>query len=135
MPSWVSWGRVESVDRQTMAELVCIEGVAAALTCRVIGSAAGPMSAILSQALRLDVLDEHLPRVAADAVQPAVRARAYRALLRGKTAWVEAHRWQWTDIRYCQGRLANVMGERMLQHVSALLECLQAAAADLQTTQ
>jgi len=130
MPGWLSWGRVEAVDRQAMAELVCIEGVAAALVRRVIESTAGPMSAILAQALRLDVLDTHLPRIAADAVQPAVRARAYRALLRGRTTWVDARRWQWDDIRYCQGRLANVMGERTLQHVPELLGCLQAAAAD-----
>jgi len=130
MPGWVSWGRAEAVDRHTMAALVCIESVAAALTRRVIESPAGPMSAILSQALRVDVLDRHLPRIAANAVQPAVRARAYRALLRGKTSWVEARSWQWTDIRYCQGRPANVMGERALQHVPALLGCLQAAADD-----
>jgi hypothetical protein len=130
LPAWISWGRAEELDRQVIASLVTSPGVAASLKRRLIVSTAGPMSVILSQALRTPVLDEDLARIAAKAVQPAVRARAYRALLMGKAVWVDARRWQWTDVRYCQGRLTNVLGERPLRVSPVLLETLIAAAAD-----
>ena len=130
LPTWIAWGRAEELDRQVIATLVTSQTVAASLKRRLIVSTAGPMSVILSQALRTPVLDEDLAQIAAKAVQPAVRARAYRALLIGKAVWVDARRWQWTDVRYCQGRLTNVLGERPLTVSPVLLETLITAAAD-----
>lgn len=130
LPAWTSWGRVELLDRQVMTELISIEGVASALKSRVTGSPAGPMAAVLSQALRTAVLDEHLTQIAGEAVQPAVRAKAYRTLLLGKAVWVDGRRWQWTDVRYCQGRLSNILADRQLSNAPELLEVLNAAAAD-----
>jgi hypothetical protein len=130
LPTWTSWGRAELLDRQVMMELISMDGVASALRQRVIGSAAGPMAAALSQALRTAVLDEQLLQIAREAVQPAVRAKAYRTLLLGKAVWVDGRRWQWTDVRYCQRRLTNILADRPLSNAPALLEVLNAAAAD-----
>lgn len=130
LPTWTSWGRVEPLDKQVMTEFASIEGVAFALKRRVTSATAGPMAAVLSQALRTAVLDRHLTRIAGEAVQPAVRAKAYRTLLLGKAVWVDGRRWQWTDIRYCQGRLTNILAERPLSDTPALLDVLNAAAAD-----
>lgn len=130
LPTWASWGRVELLDKQVMTALVATHGVVSALTRRVTGSPAGPMAAVLSQALRTAALDEHLTQIAAEAVQPAVRAKAYRTLLLGKAVWVEGRRWEWTDVRYCQGRLRNILDERPLREVPHLQEALQTAAAD-----
>ncbi|QEI05683.1 hypothetical protein FXN63_07385 [Pigmentiphaga aceris] len=130
LPTWTSWGRAEAADKAVLTTLVHIEGVAASLRHRIITSPAGPMPAMLVQVLRTDALDEDLAQIAVQAIQPAVRAQAYRALLLGKAVWVEASRWEWTDIRYCQGRMQKILGERTLQHAPALLASLQTAAAD-----
>ncbi|MFO1341104.1 MAG: hypothetical protein U1F53_23265 [Burkholderiaceae bacterium] len=130
LPMWTAWGRAKDLDRQALATLVASPGVAASLKNRLLVSASGPMPVVLSQALRTPVLDEDLVRIATEAVQPAVRARAYRALLIGRAVWVDARRWEWTDVRYCRGRLANVLGERPLTAPRALVETLTTAAAD-----
>ncbi len=132
LPAWTSWGRMEEMDKQVMAELTSIDPVAELLTHRLISSAAGPMSSVLSQALRSAFLDENLAKMATDAIQPAVRARAYRALLVRKAVWVEGRKWQWTDVRYCLGRLNNVFGERPLtvRRPPVLMELLDSAATD-----
>lgn len=130
LPAWTSWGRAEQLDKQVMMELASMEGVASALKRRVVSSPAGPMAAVLSQALRIAVLDGHLTEIAGEAVQPAVRAKAYRTLLLGKAVWVDGRRWQWTDVRYCLGRLNIILAERPLRDAPALLDVLNAAAAD-----
>jgi hypothetical protein len=130
LPTWIAWGRAEESDRQVIATLITSPGVASSLKRRLFASTAGPMPVVLSQMLRTTVLDEDLAQIAAKAVQPAVRARAYRALLMGKAVWVAARRWQWTDVRYCQGRITNVLGERPLTVSPVLLEKLIAAASD-----
>ncbi|HYE70938.1 MAG TPA: hypothetical protein VD932_05365 [Aquabacterium sp.] len=130
LPSWIAWGRAEESDRQVIATLTTSPGVAASLKRRLFESTAGPMPVVLSQALQTKVFDEDLADIAAKAIQPAVRARAYRTLLMGKAVWVAARRWQWTDVRYCQGRVTNVLGERPLTVSPMLLDTLIAAAAD-----
>lgn len=132
LPAWTSWGRMEDLDKQVIAELTSIDRVAELLTHRLIASAAGPMSSVLSQALRSAFLDENLAQIAAEAIQPAVRARAYRALLVRKAVWVEGRTWQWTDVRYCLGRLNNILGERSLavRRPPVLMELLDSAATD-----
>ena len=87
------------------------------------------MSAVMSQSLRAPTLDQHLLEIATKAIQPSVRARAYKALILGKAVWVEGRQWQWTDVRYCQGRLKNVLSERPLS-TPTLPEFLSSAAAD-----
>lgn len=130
LPSWIAWGRAEESDRQVIATLTTSPGVAASLKRRLLESTAGPMPVVLSQALQSKVFDEDLADIAAKAIQPAVRARAYRTLLMGKAIWVAARRWQWTDVRYCQGRLTNVLRERPLTVSPMLLKTLIVAAAD-----
>ena len=133
LPAWTSWGRMEDADRQVVAELMSLERVAELLKHRLISAAAGPMSSVLSQALRAAFLDENLAEIATEAIQPAVRARAYRALLMRKAVWVEGRKWLWTDVRYCQGRFSKVFGERPLAvgRPPLLMELLDSAAADL----
>jgi hypothetical protein len=130
LPTWTTWGRVEPLGKQVMMELLSIETVAEALRRRLISRSAGPMSAILSQALRTTALDDYLIEMAKDAVQPAVRARAQRALLAGKAVWVERRRWHWIDVRYCKGRMENVLAERPLARTPPLVECLETASTD-----
>jgi hypothetical protein len=130
LPSWASWGRMEEVDQQVVAELLAIRGVIEALKLRLITMAVGPMSVVLSQAARTAVLDRDLADIAKHAVQPAVRATAYRAQLTGCFAWVQCRKWQWTDVRTCKGKLQNVLGERPLKEAPPFLETMALAASD-----
>jgi hypothetical protein len=50
--------------------------------------------------LRYPNVDEHLPRLAAAAVQPSVRAVAYQCLIFGKATWSVGFEWAWIDKVY-----------------------------------
>ena len=130
LPIWASWGRMTDVDQQVVAELLAIRGVIESLKQRLISMAVGPMSVVLSQASRTAVLDRDLADIAKHAVQPAVRATAYRAQLAGRVVWVQSRKWQWTDVRTCKGKTRNVLGERALQEAPPLLKTMDLAASD-----
>ncbi len=130
LAAWISWGRAEMLDKQMLLELLSVEGIAESLKRRLITEPVGPMSTVLSQILRTPVLDEHLNEIAQHAVQPAVRARAQRALLAGKAVWIEESRWCRTDVRYYKGRMQYVFGERPLAETSPLIERLVSASED-----
>ncbi|WP_150118818.1 hypothetical protein [Collimonas fungivorans] len=130
LPAWSSWARMDESDSQTIIDLIAIRGVAQELIDRVISSPTGPIPQVLSQILRTSVLDEHLTEIAMRAVQPAVRAKAYRVLLLREAAWVEGSRWRWTDVRYCEGRMEKIHGSRPLTVAPVLLDSLNAAASD-----
>lgn len=76
------------------------------------------------------MLDKDLADIAKNAVQPAVRATAYRAQLTGRFAWVQCRKWKWTDVRTCKGKLQKVLGERPLEEAPPLLETMDLAASD-----
>jgi len=130
LPAWSSWGRMDESDSQTILDLIAIRGVAPELMDRVISSPMGPMPQVFAQILRTSTLDEHLTEIAMRAVQPAVRAKAYRVLLLGEATWVEGARWRWTDVRYCEGRVEKIHGTRLLTIAPVLLDVLNAAASD-----
>jgi hypothetical protein len=44
--------------------------------------------------------------------------------------WIEGRKWEWTDIRYCEGRLNAVVSERKLNVQTPLLDLLKSSAKD-----
>lgn len=130
LSTWTSWGRLEDVDRQVLVTLLALPKVDELVKHKVISSAAGPMAFMLSQITRSKVLDGHLPDIAAKAVQPAVRAFAYRSLLAGKVVWIKTQQWTWTDVSACRGRMQTITDERPLITQHASLALLGAALAD-----
>lgn len=87
LPHWNSWGRMEDADKQVILDTISLKKVAHALKLRIISTASGPMTSILAQTGRTAVLDSHLDEIAQKAIQPAVRAKAYRCQLEGKMVW------------------------------------------------
>ena len=87
LTNWVSWGRMEEVDRQTVLDIAQQPAVAQALADRLQTASTGPMTAILAQLCRSDVLDGQLWQLAQHAVQPALRAKALRFVLEQRAAW------------------------------------------------
>jgi hypothetical protein len=72
------------------------------------------MTAIFSQVGRTSIPDGRFDEIAKEAIQPALCAKAYRSQFEGKLTWFEGREWEWTDIRYCQGRSKPIVGERCL---------------------
>jgi hypothetical protein len=130
LPHWNSWGRSEDEGRETLLAIASVEAVAQALKLRLMSAAAGPLASVLSQVERISVLDAYLPHIAKCAIQPSVRAKAYKSLLDGKATWVSGRKWEWTDVRYCKGHFIPTLCERPLTTKSPLEETLMAASTD-----
>lgn len=130
LSNWNSWGRIEDVDKNVLLEIICRDEVAEALISKLISSASGPMPSLFSQLGRTSILDSYLEEIAERAIQPSVRAKAYRSLFERRIVWMEGRRWHWTDIRYCEGRLEAVVSERKLIVETPFLELLKKSSAD-----
>lgn len=130
LSNWNSWGRIEEADKKVLLQIICDEEIAEALRSKLISSTSGPMPSLFSQLGRTPILDGKIEEIASLAVQPSVRAKAYRSLFVGRVAWIEGRKWEWTDIRYCEGRLKPVVAERKIKVQTSLLGLLQSSAVD-----
>ncbi len=130
LPHWNSWARSENEVRQTLLKIASIEAVAHVLKSRLISAAAGPLASVLGQVGQISVFDADLPQIANCAIQPSVRAKAYKSLLDGKATWVSGRKWEWTDLRYCKGHFMPTLCERPLTTKSPFEETLRAASSD-----
>lgn len=88
------------------------------------------MASLLAQVGRTSVLDCHLDEIAEKAIQPSVRARVYRCQFEGRMVWLEGRKWEWTDLRYCEGKFRAVVGERKIEVETELKELLKKSATD-----
>ena len=77
-----------------------------------------------------ELLDKYLSEIAENAVQPSVRAKAYRSQLEGRMVWVEGRKWEWTDIRYCKGEFKPIVAERTINMDTLFLEILNKSSSD-----
>lgn len=130
LSNWNSWGRIEEADKEVLLEIVCEKEIAKSLRSKLIISASGPMPSLFSQLGRTPMLDGNIEEIARSAIQPSVRAKAYRSLFEGRIAWTEGREWVWTDIRYCEGRLKPIVGERKLEIKAPLLDLLKRSSED-----
>jgi hypothetical protein len=72
----------------------------AELVGRLQSLSSGPMAACLRDVLQYPGIDRHLPKLAARAVQPSVRAIAYQCLISGNARWQTGYEWMWIDKVY-----------------------------------
>lgn len=113
LPVRTTWNRIDSEGVAILDRVMARSDVAEAIFRRLLIVPAGRASAILRQASRCENLDAFLPELAAAAVQPAVRATAYRMLLNGRAVWPNGWTWRWTD---------KSMGERVRERAWAFRE-------------
>ena len=130
LPYWNSWGRMENADKQVLIDITSIEEVVHSLKSRVISATFGPMTSVLAQAGRAEIIDRYLYEIAQNAIQPSVRAKAYRCLLEKKMVWFAGRKWKWTDKQYCKGRFEPILCDRAISVASPFLETLKLAARD-----
>lgn len=130
LSNWNSWGRIEEKDKEVLFQIICEKKIAESLRYKLISSASGPMPSLFSQLGRTSILDGNIETIASLAVQPSVRAKAYRSLFEGRIVWMEGRKWEWTDKRYCEGRLKPIVAERKLNTNIELLDLLKKASDD-----
>lgn len=130
LANWNSWGRIEEADKNVLLQIISEEEIAELFRYKLISSTSGPMPSLFSQLGRTPILDGKLEEIADLAIQPSVRAKAYRSLFEGRIAWIEGRKWEWTDIRYCEGRLKAVVSERKLNVQTPLFDLLRSSAED-----
>lgn len=108
------WGRWR--DEVSILDLVFArDDVLAALATRLEKKATGSLATCLRHALRYPGIDPHLTRLAAAAVQPAVRAVAYQCLISGKATWPAGFEWAWVDKVYGIRRRLPKLETRMIE--------------------
>lgn len=130
LSNWNSWGRIEEADKQILLQIISREEIAESLKSKLISSTSGPMPLLFSQLGRTSILDDYLAEIADCSIQPAVRAKAFRSLFEGRMVWVDGRKWEWTDIRYCEGRLKAVVSERKIDIKTSFLDLLNKSAID-----
>lgn len=127
-----SWGRIKDADKEVLLQVMYTKGVAELMKSKLIFSASGPLTFLFSQISRTPILDNALDDIAAHAIQPSVRAKAYRSLFEGRVFWKERKKWEWkqTDIGYSVGRRNAVISERKLKVSTPFRDLLQKSAID-----
>ena len=128
--NWESWGRMKEPDKEALFQILVSEHTFEAFIHHISSSTSGPMASILSQLGRSATTDRYLSEIAKNAIQPSVRAKAYRSQLEGKMKWLEGREWKWIDKRYGIRRRVPKLSERTLTENTPFKETLHAASAD-----
>ena len=127
---WTSWGRMSPASKQDALAVLLSDAVAAQLATALARSPAGPMTTLLSQLGQIAAIDPHLPYLAAQAIQPALRAKAYQSLLSGKATWASGKEKEWIEQRHNLYRWHTHLDSRPLTITVEHNHTLQQAAAD-----
>lgn len=130
LPNAQNWGRMELEDRACLYSIAAVPAVASSLHRQLLAATSGPAAIVLAQAARCEALSFDLESLAQHAIQPSVRAKAYRSLLERRLTWVAHRKWVWTDFAYCKGRYEPVIGERSVEPSTDALALISGAASD-----
>lgn len=130
LPHFASWGRMTIEEQDVLSSLLANDKLVLTLKSRITNAVSGPSTRVLVQASRTPALDPWLNEIAAKAIQPSTRAKAYRALLEHRVAWTIGRKWVWTDLKWCKGKLEPVLQERRITVHAPMLQTLRATIAD-----
>lgn len=128
--NWNSWGHIEQENRKVILNLALRSDVALALKTRLITSASGAIPSLLSQFGQQPIFDDCLDEIAGSAIQPYVRAKAFRSLFEARMNWVSSYEWKWIDKAYGKRKLIPVIAERKIDVFIPLIELLNRSALD-----
>ncbi|NPV25685.1 hypothetical protein [Bradyrhizobium aeschynomenes] len=93
-------------------------------------TANGSLAKYLRLVVRYPAIDQYLPALAASAIQPQVRAIAYRCLLTGSVTWLAGYGWEWIDKIYGIRKRVPKFDHRPLQDISLPPDLFWQAARD-----
>ena len=124
-----AWGRWR--DEPKLLDAVFErKDVIAALVVHLQAHSTGAMATCLRHALRYPNVDAHLPRLAAGAMQPQVRAVAYQCLIFGKASWAVGFKTVWIDKVYNRSRSAPGLQTRQIANIRPVADLIREAAHD-----
>jgi hypothetical protein len=128
--AWGRWGD----EQRSLDAVFCRADVMAIVADFLREGATGALAACLRHALRYPPMDAHLPRLAAEARQPTVRAVAYRCLLSGQAAWPGGFERIWIDKVYGLSKLVPAVSSRPIAVTTPLEALIAATAQDRSST-
>jgi len=108
LPVRTTWNRIDADGVAIVESISERSDVVEAIFRKLMGAPTGRPSIVLREVSRRANLDAFLPELAASAVQPALRAAAYRILLNRRVVWPDGWAWRWVD---------KSMGERVRERV------------------
>lgn len=123
--TWERWGVERTELDAALSRPDVVEHIAKIIRERQ----TGPVSKILRLMMRSRAIDVHLPQLAAEARQPAVRAMAVQTIADMTAAWPSHWEWKWIDkfmgrrkkVHTFERRTVNVEVDRMdIIHAAAL---------------
>jgi hypothetical protein len=123
------WGRW-SDEPKVLDAAFARQDVIAALVGHLQQGSTGPLTSCLRNALRYPDIDQQLPRLAAAAAQPGVRAIAYQCLISGKAAWFVGFDWVWIDKVFNRRGRVPKLETRDLQRTRSAADLIREAARD-----
>jgi hypothetical protein len=123
------WGRWND-ETNVLDAVFGREDIVAILAAYLQKQATGPLATRFRHVLRYPNIDMHLPRLAADAVQPSVRSLAYQCLLAGKAVWPVGFDWMWIDKVYGLQRRVPKLATRGIQTNLPYAELIREAVYD-----
>ncbi len=127
---WHTWEHIETNDQALLLQTISHPDRTPQLVAYLINATAGPIPALLSQIGRSEHIDSYLNLIADNAVQPHVRAKAFRCLFEGRFFWLEYREFQRARGFYGQDTFTPIIGERKITVHVPLLDLLQRAADD-----
>jgi len=125
----LAWGRWNNEFR-ALDKTFEREDVMADVALQLAQRSTGPLANCLRHALRYPAMDKHLPRLASAAIQPSVRAVAYRCLISGIAAWPVGLEWAWIDKVYGLRRRVPKLETREIQRTNSAADIIKAAIHD-----
>ena len=130
LPHINTWGRSQTESTKVLIDLLGIHDIPLRLSEKLISMTAGPAPSILGQAGRHPAVDSFLPRISKTAIQPAVRAKAYKSQLDGFATWFDGYQPVQTDRYQRKGQFKPVINKRKICIDRSFVEVLAAAAND-----
>jgi hypothetical protein len=123
------WGRWSN-ESKALDRTFEREDVMADLALQIAQRPTGPLANCLRHALRYPAMDKHLPRLASAAIQPSVRAVAYRCLISGNATWTVGFEWAWIDKVYGLRRRVPKLETREIQRTGSVAHIIKEAISD-----
>lgn len=124
-----AWGRWRD-EPKVLDAVFERNDVIAALVVHLQEHSTGAVATCLRHALRFPNIDEHLPRLAAGAMQPKVRAVAYQCLVFGKASWAFGFETVWIDKVFGLRRSVPTLETRAIRSIRPVADLIREAAYD-----
>jgi hypothetical protein len=123
---WDRWSDEKEVLDSAFSQKPVVQALAAVLK----RSTTGPLASRLRFVLQFPAIDDHLPDLAANAREPAVRAVAYKCLLTRRASWPVGSEWIWIDKVYGQQKRVPKLQSRAIDTKRPIAELIREALRD-----